>query len=84
MIKIIKGVLYLVPSLIAVALIVHIAANDSTLGTILFYILYGFISIFVIAVGLLVLLVLWQFTKTGLFLVFGIKLNNKSASTTTE
>jgi hypothetical protein len=69
--KKLKSTLFLLPSIVAIALSAYVCVVDETLRHIVKIIFYVFFSLIATGACVLVLLVLWTMTKTGLALLTG-------------
>jgi hypothetical protein len=73
MARITKALSFLLPAIVAAVCVIWAAIVDQTLQSILITIFYVFTGILASGIGLLILFVLWQLTKTGLYILLGTK-----------
>jgi len=73
MVRILKGLTFLLPIMIATIGVVGVTLVDQTLQSVFIQVFYVYAVVLAAGVGLLVLFILWQLTKTGLYILFGTK-----------
>jgi hypothetical protein len=73
MVRILKGLTFLLPVMVAAVGVVGVAWVDQTLQNILTKVFYAYAAILAAGVGLLILFILWQLTKAGLYILLGTK-----------
>ena len=74
MVRILKGLTFLLPVMVVAVGVVGVAWVDQTLQNILTKVFYAYAAILAAGVGLLVLFILWQLTKAGLYILLGTKI----------
>jgi len=72
-----KGIILLAPSVLCLILIGYVASIDALLRNILTKMFYGFSVIVIAAIAVLLLMILWQWTRAGLLILIKMDLHIK-------
>jgi divalent metal cation (Fe/Co/Zn/Cd) transporter len=82
--RLIKGLTFLLPTIAVSAGITYVAMSDIFLQSIFIKIFYGISTLIALLVSVLVLFVLWQMTKTGIYILLGTTIQKKKSESATE
>jgi len=81
MARLLKALSFLLPVIVAAVCVVWAAWIDPTVQRILSTIFYVFVGILASGIALLILFILWQLTKTGLYIILGTRSQTNTKET---